>query len=119
MKPAAGHICITANHVPSAVSAVKPSYMYAGTADVESAGSVQHAVARRDAEIRAYFDAEVVRLLLVPEQQERTLHLTREMCALKLAQQQLIASHAAAKRRGDAVALQAVGLKTALQARMP
>ena len=84
---------------------------------MESAGSVQHAVARRDAEIRAYFDAEVVRLLLVPEQQERTLHLTREMCALKLAQQQLIASHAAAKRRGDAVALQAVGLKSALQVR--
>eukprot|EP00891_Asterochloris_glomerata_P000304 jgi/Astpho2/304/Aster-02189 len=85
------------------------------TADMESASSVQHAVARRDAEIRAYFDAEVVRLLLVPEQQERSLHLTREMCALKLAQQQLIASHAAAKRRGDAVALQAIGLKSALQ----
>lgn len=84
---------------------------------MESASSVQHAVARRDAEIRAYFDAEVVRLLLVPEQQERSLHLTREMCALKLAQQQLIASHAAAKRRGDAVALQAIGLKSALQVR--
>jgi len=63
---------------------------------------VEAAIQQRDSDIRAYH-------------QKRSLALTREICGLKVAHQQLIAAHAAAKKLAGAASLQGATLRQQLQ----
>ena len=53
--------------------------------------------------------------MLNPDHQKRSLALTREICGLKVAHQQLIAAHAAAKKLAGAASLQGATLRQQLQ----
>ncbi|KAL0020086.1 hypothetical protein WJX79_009298 [Trebouxia sp. C0005] len=88
----------------------------AGTADASRSQSVEAAIQQRDSDIRAYFDTHVLKHVLNPDHQKRSLALTREICGLKVAHQQLIAAHAAARKLADAASLQGATLRQQLQA---
>ncbi|DBA92530.1 TPA: hypothetical protein ACH3X1_002761 [Trebouxia sp. C0004] len=88
----------------------------AGTADASRSQTVEAAIQQRDSDIRAYFDTHVLKHVLNPDHQKRSLALTREICGLKVAHQQLIAAHAAAKKLAGAASLQAATLRQQLQA---
>ncbi|KAL3148684.1 hypothetical protein ABBQ38_014099 [Trebouxia sp. C0009 RCD-2024] len=87
----------------------------AGTAEASRSQSIEAAIHQRDSDIRAYFDTHVLKHVLNPDHQKRALALTREICALKVAHQQLIAAHAAAKKLAGAASLQSVTLRQQLQ----
>ena len=87
----------------------------AGTADASRSQSVEAAIQQRDSDIRAYFDTHVLKHVLNPDHQKRSLALTREICGLKVAHQQLIAAHAAARKLADAASLQGATLRQQLQ----
>lgn len=87
----------------------------AGSADADKSQTVEAAIQQRDSDLRAYFDTELLRHVLNPDHQKRSLALTREICGLKLAHQQLIASQAAAKKCANAASLQSATLKQHLQ----
>ena len=76
---------------------------------------MEAAIQQRDSGIRAYFDTQVLKHVLNPDHQKRSLALTREICGLKVAHQQLIAAHAAAKKLAGAASLQGAALKQQLQ----
>ena len=61
----------------------------------------------------------VLKHVLNPDHQKRALALTREVCALKVAHQQLIAAHAAAKKLAGAASLQSVTLRQQLKVWTP
>ena len=86
-----------------------------GSADTDRSQSVEAAIQQRDSKLQAYFDTEVLKHVLNPDHQKRSLALTREICGLKLAHQQLIASQAAAQKCANAANLQIVVLKQQLQ----
>ena len=86
-----------------------------GTADASQSQTVEDAIHQRDTDIRAYFDTHVLKHVLNPDHQKRSLALTREICGLKVAHQQQIAAHAAAKRTAGASAVQSVTLRQQLQ----
>lgn len=87
----------------------------AGSADTDRSQTVEAAIQQRDSELRAYFDTEVLKHVLNPDHQKRSLALTREICALKLAHRQLVASQAAAKKCANATSLQNAVIKQQLQ----
>ena len=87
----------------------------AGTADASRSQTVEAAIQQRDSDIRAYFDTHVLKHVLNPDHQKRSLALTREICGLKVAHQQLIAAHAAAKKLAGAASLQGATLRQQLQ----
>lgn len=75
---------------------------------------MEAAIQQRDSKLQAYFDTEVLKHVLNPDHQKRSLALTREVCGLKLAHQQLIASQAAAMKCASAANLQSAVLKQQL-----
>jgi len=87
----------------------------AGTADASRSQTMEAAIQQRDSDIRAYFDTHVLKHVLNPDHQKRSLALTREICGLKVAHQQLIAAHAAAKKLAGAASLQGATLRQQLQ----
>lgn len=90
-------------------------YLSAGTADAGRSQSIEAAIQQRDSDIKAYFDTQILKHVLNPDHQKRSLALTREICGLKVAHQQLIAAHAAAKKVAGSASLQSVTLKQQLQ----
>ncbi|DBB14510.1 TPA: hypothetical protein ACH3X3_004792 [Trebouxia sp. C0006] len=103
--------------VQSLESKLSAAYMEsAGTADASRSQTVEAAIQQRDSDIRAYFDTHVLKHVLNPDHQKRSLALTREICGLKVAHQQLIAAHAAAKKLAGAASLQGATLRQQLQA---
>ena len=91
--------------------------MCAGSADTDRAQTVEAAIQQRDSKLQGYFDTEVLKHVLNPDHQKRSLALTREVCGLKLAHQQLIASQAAAKKCANAANLQSTVLRQQLLVR--
>lgn len=83
--------------------------------EASSADAVAGSLAKRDADIRAYFEGEVLKCLLVSDPAEKLVALTREICGLKLSHSQLVASQAAARKRADAASMTSVALKQSLQ----
>lgn len=96
-----------------------PPIAAAGTPDASRSQTVEAAIQQRDSDIRAYFDTQVLKHVLNPDHQKRSLALTREICGLKVAHRQLIAAHAAAKKIAGAASLQGVTLKQQLQVTLP
>ena len=90
-----------------------------GTADASRSQSVEAAIQQRDSDIKAYFDTHLLKHVLNPDHQKRALALTREICGLKVAHQQLIAAHAAAKKLVGSASLQSVTLRQQLQVCKP
>ena len=90
-----------------------------GTADASRSQSIEAAIQQRDSDISAYFDTQVLKHVLNPDHQKRALALTREICGLEVAHQQLIAAHAAAKKLAGAASLQSITLRQQLQVCTP
>ena len=90
-----------------------------GTADASRSQSIEAAIQQRDSDIKAYFDTHLLKHVLNPDHQKRALALTREICGLKVAHQQLIAAHAAAKKVAVSASLQGVTLRRQLQVCKP
>lgn len=90
-------------------------WVLTGTADTSRSQTVEAAIQQRDRDIMTYFDTHVLKHVLNPDHQKRSLALTREVCGLKVAHQQLIAAHAAAKKLAGAASLQGVTLRQQLQ----
>lgn len=86
-----------------------------GTANASRSQSIEAALQQRDSDIMAYFDTHLLKHVLNPDHQKRAMALTREICGLKVAHQQLIAAHAAAKKVTGSASLQSVTLRQQLQ----
>ena len=90
---------------------------HAGTPDVEDGEAVASGVDRRDEQVRAYFDREVLKVIATQPDDHRgaLLALTREVCGLKLVESQLLGSLRAARRRADAATVQVTALRGAVE----
>lgn len=100
---------------PDELEAANNLWVLTGTADTSRSQTVQAAIQQRDRDITTYFDTHVLKHILNPDHQKRSLALTREICGLKVAHQQLIAAHAAAKKLAGAASLHGVTLRQQLQ----
>ena len=107
--------CVSASSQAQTQSASTYLVLTPGTADASRSQSVEATIQQRDSDIKAYFDTQVLKHVLNPDHQKRSLALTREICGLKVAHQQLIAAHAAAKKLAGAASLQSVTLRQQLQ----
>ncbi|CAD7695441.1 unnamed protein product [Ostreobium quekettii] len=87
-----------------------------GSPHASDARSVEDAISMRDRDVVSYFEAELSRVLLSADPKEKLMALTREVCALKLSESRLLASLAAAERKGDGAGMHCGKVRAALGA---
>ncbi|KAK9806533.1 hypothetical protein WJX73_008172 [Symbiochloris irregularis] len=86
-----------------------------GTAEISMEATPSQATADRDKAIQAWFEGQVRPHLVAGDAADPSLALARQVCALQVANTQLVASHAAAARHADAVLLSRAVLQRKLQ----